>query len=512
MLRDSSGAFISQDDNGGSGADARIDFTPDTSGTFWLSVRSFGTNPTGTYTVTATTSGSSPPPDEDDEPTPPPDDDDDDDGGGPAPVTDDFGPPGTNYGSVVVGGSSPTGTIEQAGDRDWFSVQLTAGVTYIIDLTGASGGNGTLVDPLPVLRDANGNFINQNDDGGTALDSRLEYTPTVSGTFFIEVRALASGTGTYTVSVTGQPVSGGGDDGGGGFISPIDDVMPDNTGTTGFLTADGPALQRAINFSGDSDWFRIQSVEGVKYEINILGSESFFTLNNLELVLRDFAGNELAVATAPAGQDISPFRVTAPYTGDFYLEARSADSSGTGSYQIDVDTFVLIDDVKPDNVNTDGAITVGGSVTGNIDFGRDQDWFAVSFTDGQTYTIRLETEGFDDQLGDPTVEIVLPNGTALGAQSLDDAQFDYTASQSGTFFIRISDNFTSEFSTGMYRLIVTLSGQSSSSSASSAAAQSSAGIASFVPDYDSPKSYSVEAATASAGPEQAFLVVTEYLN
>ena len=505
VLRDSGGAFISQDDDSGSGANARIDYTPDTSGTFWLSVRSFGSNPTGTYVVTATTSGTSIPPDDGDDPSPPPHDDGDDGGSDSPTVTDDFGPSGTNYGTVAVGGNA---TIEQANDRDWFSVQLTTGIAYTINITGFSSGGGTLPDPFLVLRDSAGTFINQNDDGGTSLDSRLEYTPTTSGTFFIEARSFALGTGTYTVSLAGATGGGGGDDGGGGDVSPINDVTPDNTGTTGNLTVDGPALQRAINFSGDSDWFRVQAVEGETYEINILGTKSGFTLNAIELVIRDSAGNEIQAFEAPAGQDISPFAVTADYTGDYYLQVRSADTGGTGTYQIDVDTFVSVDDVKPDNVNTDGAITVGGSVTGNIDFSTDQDWFKVTFTAGQTYTIRLETSGFDDPLGDPTVEIVLPNGTATGALSLDDAQFNYTASQTGDFFIRVSDNFSSG-DTGMYRLTVS---SSQSSSASSATSQASAEIASYVPGHDIPESYTVDAVTTPAAHEQALLVFTDSLN
>jgi hypothetical protein len=170
----------------------------------------------------------------------------------------------------------------------------------------------------------------------------------------------------------------------------------------------------------------------------------------------------------PFGQDISPFQVTADYTGDYYLQVRSADTGGTGTYQIDVDTFVSVDYVKSDNVNADGTVSVGGSVTGNIDFSTDQDWFKVSFVAGQTYTIRLDTEEFEDQLADGTVEVMLPGGFGTGAFALDDAQFNYTASQSGEFFIRVSDNF-SDGDTGMYRLTVTLAGQSSSSV--SAAAQ-----------------------------------------
>ena len=107
-------------------------------------------------------------------------------------------------GRVTVG-SSVTGEIETANDRDAYAVDLVAGRTYRIDLEGAATGKGTLVDPfLRWLRDSSGNGLHgtKDHDGGEGLNARQEFTPQVSGTYYISARGQGDGVGTYTLTVT----------------------------------------------------------------------------------------------------------------------------------------------------------------------------------------------------------------------------------------------------------------------------------------------------------------------
>jgi hypothetical protein len=107
------------------------------------------------------------------------------------------------FGALSAAGVA-TGTLQQAGDRDLFKVQLFAGVTYTVSETGHVGGGGTLADPYLRLDDATGNAVAQNDDivDGTNPDSRLTFTPTTSGTYYVEAGAYSDGyQGSYTVSV-----------------------------------------------------------------------------------------------------------------------------------------------------------------------------------------------------------------------------------------------------------------------------------------------------------------------
>jgi Ca2+-binding RTX toxin-like protein len=112
-------------------------------------------------------------------------------------------------GHVAVGGTA-TGALQQAGDHDWFAVQLQPGGTYTISLTGHAGGGGTLADPLLQLHDAFGNVVATNDDivDGTNPDSRIVFQTATGGTFYVDAGAFVDGyAGTYTVSVSQSSTS-----------------------------------------------------------------------------------------------------------------------------------------------------------------------------------------------------------------------------------------------------------------------------------------------------------------
>lgn len=113
----------------------------------------------------------------------------------------------------VTVGSSATGTIEAEGDVDFFAVQLQAGVTYQIDLEGSRTGSGSLLDPfLTGIFNANGSRVaQQDDDDGVSTNSRILFTPSVSGTYFIGASSFnntnLTDTGSYTLFVAEEALS-----------------------------------------------------------------------------------------------------------------------------------------------------------------------------------------------------------------------------------------------------------------------------------------------------------------
>jgi methionine-rich copper-binding protein CopC/Ca2+-binding RTX toxin-like protein len=115
-----------------------------------------------------------------------------------AATADDFLASSATSGRVTVG-SSVTGLVETANDRDWFAVSLTAGQAYTFRLdTAASNG---LSDPYLSLYSTGGSVLASNDDsaaGGT-LNSLISYTPSTSGTHYLEARHLSTGLGAYTL-------------------------------------------------------------------------------------------------------------------------------------------------------------------------------------------------------------------------------------------------------------------------------------------------------------------------
>lgn len=102
--------------------------------------------------------------------------------------------------SLTVGGTQ-IGYINTAGDRDYYAISLTSGQSYQF---GLAGSGGTLLDdPYLRLRDANGNLVSYDDDGGPGLDSLLTFTATTSGTYYLEAGGYAdTHIGQYTISAS----------------------------------------------------------------------------------------------------------------------------------------------------------------------------------------------------------------------------------------------------------------------------------------------------------------------
>ena len=181
-IRDATGTGIPRtgDGNSGVGNNARMIFTLAADGTYFVWVRG-GAGSTGAYTLSVIELGAN----------------------GASEADADLPDDTTTTGEVEVGGSV-TGNIGRTNDVDRFSVELEAGKTYRIDMEGEETNRGTLEDPrLSGIFDADGNEIlgNQNDNGGQGNNSRLLFTPTATGAYYVAAGAMVYHVGTYTLSV-----------------------------------------------------------------------------------------------------------------------------------------------------------------------------------------------------------------------------------------------------------------------------------------------------------------------
>lgn len=159
---------------------------------------------------------------------------------------------GTTYSLLV--GQSATGEISSATDEDWFAVELVAGQTYDIRLLGF--GAGFLSDPVLRIYDSAGTMLNMDDDGFTSnsgtheIDSRLVFTATTSGTFFIEADAYGTVTGDYLLSITDHDPAG--------MVFTVDEIAWQliNNGNAFFSSAEAAAFnvgvdnQLTVNITG----------------------------------------------------------------------------------------------------------------------------------------------------------------------------------------------------------------------------------------------------------------------
>lgn len=101
--------------------------------------------------------------------------------------------------SISVGGTL-NGTLEVAGDHDWYRINLTAGQKIVISLDGS--GSNPVIDTYAYLRDSSGNVVKFDDDSGGNHDARIVFTVPSSGTYYIDAGAWNDQyAGTYSLSV-----------------------------------------------------------------------------------------------------------------------------------------------------------------------------------------------------------------------------------------------------------------------------------------------------------------------
>ena len=349
-------------------------------------------------------------------------------------MPDDYSADTLTDGSVAVGGSA-SGNIESARDFDWFAVELVAGRTYVIDIEGDDTGGGTLNNvQLRRLYDADGNRIahTRDRDGGSGDNARLAFTATETETHYIEVRAYRRTLGTYTVRVT--------DD------TPDDDYSQ-AVGRAGAVAVGG-SVTGSIETVDDRDWFAVDFVAGKAYRIKLEGSATGQgTLDDpyLRGIFKMDGGDQGGNLIAGTGDDDSGtganseviFVATESATN--YIAA-GANGSSTGTYKLSV---AEIEDDHAAGTGTAGAVTVGESATGDIQFLDDRDWFAVTLVSGTVYRIELEGSPTDQgTLDDPHLRgIHDPNGNLIAGTGDDDggvgynSKLVYAATESGTHYI-----------------------------------------------------------------------------
>ena len=395
-------------------------------------------------------------------------------------MADDYSASTRTEGTVGVGGTA-SGNIETGGDRDWFAVELVAGRTYTIDLRGRPTEDGTLSDPyLRGIHDAQGNLIpgTMNDDWGGTYNSRVTFTASETGTYYIAAGAWGNNRGTYEVEVMDNSPPA---------PAPPATPLPQTTGQTesepaGADLAAGPSTTGRvavgetatgnIGSAGDRDWFAVELVAGRTYTIDLRGRPTDDgTLSDPYLRgIHDAQGNLLSGTTNDdwGGTYNSRVTFTASESGTHYIAA-GAFSSRQGTYELEVTDNSPEPPSAPApeppatplpqttgqtgsepagadlaaDPSTTGRVAVGETATGNIGSAGDRDWFAVELVAGRTYTIDLRgTPTGDGTLSDPYLRGIHDGeGNLLSGTTNDDwggtynSRGTFTASESGTHYI-----------------------------------------------------------------------------
>ena len=232
-------------------------------------------------------------------------------------------------------------------------------------------------------------------------------------------------------------------------VSEGDTDLPADSTTTGRVAVGG-WVRGDIDVSYDKDWFAVDLKADTEYEIVMAGGSWIDRIYLGSLVSPKIHGVYTADDTKIAGGGYTwgrPKRVrVTPEEDDTYYVQTGAYANRDGIYTLSVtDLSVEPTDDYTADTDTAGTVAVGGSATGNIEVGSDEDWFAVTLVADETY--RFDLEGSPTGLGslpDPVLRGIynadgerLPgtgNNNYIGGEGRNSAVY-FTPDDSGTYYV-----------------------------------------------------------------------------
>ena len=330
-------------------------------------------------------------------------------------ISDDHGDDAANA-TLLNLPASISGTIELAGDQDWFRFNAVAGETYRFE--------------IPV-HDESPELILYDTDGVTLL-ARDSFThPSIlweapsDGVYFLSAEMVfSSDFGNYEL-----------------FAELVVDDHGDDATTASDLIF-GSEISGSIELAGDQDWFRFNADAGETYRFEILDSDVFPDLTSTELTLYGTDGRTQLVQDGLSNPSIL---WTAPGNGTYYLSVASYFSNSVGNYVLAATQ--VVDDFG-DNFLTASALGLPASISGSIEVPGDQDWFSFNASAGTAYRLAIPSSDIDAELA-----LYGTNGfTELEREDFDPVIF-WVAPSSGTYYLSVEPRFTTD--AGDYELSVT---------------------------------------------------------
>ena len=236
--------------------------------------------------------------------------------------------------------------------------------------------------------------------------------------------------------------------------SPLNDI-PGSILTDATVTVNSHHFS-AIDFGGDQDFFRVSLTPG-EYEFTVRGASSGDgSLIDPTLTVLSSSGAFVA------GDDDSGLGLdallnfTVSNSATFFLSV-GAYGNGTGTYNLSVNQLSNGSRDIGDTATTAGRLNVGESITNEIEFFGDRDWFSIDLVNG----VRYQFELIGVTLSDPYLTLFNENGNVVASD--DDggiglnSNLEFLASRTGTYYLSAQGFLSSD--TGQYVIEAAQEGQ-----------------------------------------------------
>jgi hypothetical protein len=332
--------------------------------------------------------------------------------------------------TIAVGGSA-TVQIEQPYDHDWYAVTLAAGNTYQFTLSGTNYNN---MPGIHGIVNSAGTYVVSYASpvlGPASASASTIFTPTQSGTYYIDTYSLYEGTYTLTAAQIAGDV-------------------PASTASN-YTVAVGGYVDGDIGGATDTDWYKVTLVANTTYAIKMQGRQS--DNGTLEDPIISGIYNASGVLISGTFSDDNDgneaslmFRPTS--SGTYYIAAEGY-AGYTGTYRLSV-TEMPGDVVQ--SITGAPIINPNDNVLVTIEDTADNDWYGIDLVAGTNYVVRLQGSATKrGTLYDPVLlgiydstGALLPDTFVDDVGELRNAKLAFTPTTSGRYYVATDgyDRFT----------------------------------------------------------------------
>lgn len=302
------------------------------------------------------------------------------------PIADDYASDSRTSGRIAAG-QTINGAIGVIGDADWFAISLDAGQRYVFDLKANPENSVQLGDPLLALWNGAAQFLVADDNSGGGTAARIQFTPSLSGTYYLDAQGNGGARGAYLLTAASAGSNVAADD----FAA--------TSATTG-RAEPGRTASGQIEVAGDSDWLSVSLEGGQQYTISVAANGS--ALRPAVEVIGP-AGATIATNPNTAGAASLQLAVTAPTAGQYFVAVKGTPIGAIGAY----------------TVSTSTPSAPGGGATGSVGFIGDEKPLVIEGSEGDPGRIVLSLARTGAVSGSATVTVQLVFDEDATAQDID---------------------------------------------------------------------------------------------